>query len=83
LLLARGADRTAKDKNGETPFVSALNVDNAAMVRRLMRGISINEDPQLMHSLAPKIMQVKYQEILIELLNQEIPTPEALNVLDD
>lgn len=83
LLLARGADRTIKDKKEETPFVVALGVDNAPMVRRLMQGISINEDPQLMHSLASKIMQVKYQEILIDLLNQEIPTAEALNVLDD
>lgn len=49
LLLARGADRTAKDKKDETPFVVALHVDNAPVVRRLMDGISINEDPQLLH----------------------------------
>jgi hypothetical protein len=53
------------------------------MVRLLSEGISINEDPHLMHSLASKILHVKYQGILKDLLHQEIPTPDALNVLDD
>lgn len=43
----------------------------------------MNSNPQLLHSLKSKILNVKYQAVLKKLLVNDPPSKETMNVLDD
>jgi len=64
LLLARGASLDKKDSAKRTPFAVALERRNVLLLKKLIAGVSLNRDPQLLHALAPMILNTKYQALL-------------------
>jgi hypothetical protein len=58
-------------------------MDNIELLEMLIDEISINNEPDILHSLTEKILNVKYQDILGKLLNNIKPTGKAMNSLND
>ncbi len=83
ILLDNGAKLTLVDSNKNTPFSICLENENIQLLEKLITGLSLNSNPQLLHSLKSKILNVKYQGILKQLLANDPPTKETMNVLDD
>jgi len=74
---------TKTDANKKTPFAVCLEHDNIYLLEKLIDDVSLNNDPMLLHSLVPKILNVKYQGILETLLSNDEPSAATINVLDD
>ena len=74
---------TKADAQKRTPFAVCLEQDNIDLLGKLMSGVSLNRDPMLLHSLSTKILNVKYQGILGQLLNNDDPSAESINILSD
>ena len=83
LLLARGASLMKTDSEKRTPFALCLEHDNIDLLEKLIAEVSLNKDPKLLHSLAKRILNVKYQGILRQLLANDEPSAAVINVLDD
>jgi len=83
LLLAHGASLDKKDSQKRTPFAVALERRNVLLLKKLIAGVSLNRDPQLLHALAPMILNTKYQALLQDLIAQDEPTSENINQLND
>lgn len=83
LLLAHGASLDKRDSQKRTPFAVALERRNVLLLKKLIAGVSLNRDPQLLHALAPMILNTKYQALLQDLIAQEEPTAENMNQPND
>lgn len=83
ILLENGASLTLEDINKNTPFSICMEKDNIKLLEKLISGLSLNSNPQILHSFKNKILNVQYQEILKTLLNNDPPTEETMNALDD
>ena len=74
---------TKTDVEKRTPFALCLECDNIDLLEKLMDEISLNKDPMLLHALCSRILNVKYQEILRRLINNDEPSAVVMNVLND
>jgi ankyrin repeat protein len=83
ILLDNGASLTLIDSNKNTPFSICLEQDNIKLLEKLIKGLSLNTNPHLLHSLKSKILNVKYQAILKQLIANDPPTKATMNVLED
>jgi ankyrin repeat protein len=83
LLLANNASRSVMDSKKRTPFALCLERDNIELLNKLMESVSLNNDPGILHTLASKILNKKYQEILHHLIQNDLPSEQTINVLDD
>lgn len=48
-----------------------------------MNQVSLNKQSELFHAFTPKILNIKYQDILIKLLDNDKPSKETMNVLNN
>jgi hypothetical protein len=48
----------------------------------MIANVSINKEPTLLHAFTSKILNTKYQKILMQLLDNEKTSPIAMNVLN-
>jgi len=60
-----------------------MEKENIKLLEKLISGLSLNSNPQILHSFKNKILNVQYQEILKTLLKNDPPTVETMNALDD
>ena len=58
-------------------------MSNISLLEKLLDNISLNKDPNILHSFKDKILNVKYQQILMRLFQNDPPSRETLNVLND
>ncbi len=58
-------------------------MDNVPLLEKLVADISVDSDPQLLHSLTTKILNKRYQELLFSILRNKPPSKESMNVLDE
>lgn len=71
-----------KDKSGKTPFGTCLDNENVELLQKLLSDISINKESQILHEISIKILNTKYQDILLKLLQNVKPTTETMNILN-
>lgn len=71
------------DTKKRTPFALCLEQDNIELLNKLMASVSLNNDPGLLHTMASKILNKKYQEILHHLIQNDLPSEQTINVLDE
>jgi len=57
--------------------------DNIDLLEKLIADVSLNKDQSLMHELGPKILNCKYQVILKKLFDNDPPSEETMNFLND
>ena len=82
ILLAKGADITHKDNNHKTPFAICLDRENSDFMAKLMSDVSLNKQSDLLDAFTSKILVTKYQDILVQLMENDKPTKETMNVLN-
>ena len=58
-------------------------MDNIDLLEKLIKDVSLNRDPSLLHSLTPKILSKKYQKVLEHLIGNDTPTSQTMNTLND
>ena len=78
-MLAHGASLDKVDSQKRIPFAVALERDNINLAKKLISGVSLNKDAHLLHALAAKILNPKYQAILCELIANDEPEPDNMN----
>jgi ankyrin repeat protein len=83
ILLSKGADLTMKDDQERTPFALCLEKENIDLLSKLIENVSLNKQSEILHAFTSQILNIKYQEILLELLKNDKPTKETMNVLDN
>jgi hypothetical protein len=68
LLVANGASLKAVDNQKQTPFSICLDKDNVELLKKLLIGVTLDSNPSLLHNFTKRILDIRYQEILKELL---------------
>lgn len=53
------------------------------LLEKLVAEISVDSDPTLLHSLANKILNKKYQDVLHSILKNKPPKKDSMNSLDE
>ena len=82
-MLSHNASLDHADHQKRIPFTLALERDNIDLLQKLIDNVSLNKQAELLHALAPKILNTRYQAILKQLLANEEPTVENMNNLND
>lgn len=82
-MIQHGADLSLKDKQNHTAFSVCLNMDNAPLLEFLKDKVSLNKEPELLFAFNNKIFNVEYQRILEQLIQNDPPTMETINCLDE
>ena len=82
LLIDANADLSIKNSQGKTPFTLCLDNDNPSLLNLLKKKISLNLEPTIFFAFAPKIFNIQFQKILLQIIENDPPTVETMNVLD-
>ena len=82
-MLSHNASLDHADHGKRIPFTLALERDNIDLLQKLIDNVSLNKQAELLHALAPKILNTGYQAILKQLMTNEEPTIETMNSLDE
>ena len=81
LLLRNGGSLSQKDSQKQTPFSVCFDHDNIELLQKLLSGVSLNKEPSLLHAFNSKILDVRYQSILKQLLDNGA-SAATMNSLD-
>ena len=68
IIVANGGDLSAENENKLTPFMEALAIDNIEILPKFTQKITLSAQPKLLHMITKNVLDVRYQDILIDLL---------------
>jgi len=82
-LAKAGANLAKKNAQGQTPFDICLNNENTQLAYLFLESIDLSEHSDLLFLLGPRMGEIKFQELMVNILKQNKPNKEALNTVND